>query len=100
MTERTTQHELKVVAPYFDRLLDGTKTFEVRKDDRGFKVGDSLWLREWCPNRGFSGRCLRKRVGFMFRWDDDDLGTLMLNDGTVVMGLTPLHTDVEVRGAW
>ena len=39
-------HELKTDGPVFQALKDGIKTFEIRKDDRGFKVGDELWLRE------------------------------------------------------
>lgn len=42
-------HELKVWPDYFARLADGSKTFEVRKDDRGFQAGDELLLREWDP---------------------------------------------------
>lgn len=40
-------HALKVVAPYFDALADGSKTFEVRRNDRGFQKGDTLVLQEW-----------------------------------------------------
>lgn len=42
-------HELKTVQPYFDAVADGSKTFEIRKNDRGFKVGDRLRLREYNP---------------------------------------------------
>jgi len=33
-----TVHELKTMTEYFAAILDGRKTFELRKDDRGFKV--------------------------------------------------------------
>lgn len=46
-------HELKTWPPYFEEVLNGNKTFEVRKNDRGFKVGDTLVLKEWNPN-GYS----------------------------------------------
>ena len=43
-----TTHELKTVQPYFDAVVKGRKTFEIRKDDRGgYRVGDLLILREW-----------------------------------------------------
>ena len=48
MTQTT--HELKTVNPWFSDIWDGKKNFEVRKDDRGFKVGDILRLREFEPN--------------------------------------------------
>jgi len=40
-------HVLKTVQPYFEALWSGEKRFEVRKNDRGFQVGDSLCLREY-----------------------------------------------------
>lgn len=40
-------HTLKVVSPYFDALVNGAKTFEVRKNDRAYQRGDVLVLREW-----------------------------------------------------
>jgi hypothetical protein len=44
-----TLHELKTWPLYFAAVANGSKPFEVRKDDRGFAVGDVLWLREWDP---------------------------------------------------
>ena len=35
-------HKLKIDKQYLDALLDGTKTFEIRYNDRGYKVGDYL----------------------------------------------------------
>lgn len=48
-------HELKVWPEFFATLADGSKTFEVRKDDRGFRVGDRLFLNEWIPHEGGGG---------------------------------------------
>lgn len=42
-------HHLKTWPEYWDAVCDGTKTFEVRKDDRGFQVGDTLELLRWNP---------------------------------------------------
>ena len=44
-------HDLKCWPHYFQAALDGDKMFEFRENDRGYKVGDILWLREWCPAR-------------------------------------------------
>ena len=40
-------HYLKILPEYFELVKIGKKTFEVRKNDRGFKEGDCLLLREW-----------------------------------------------------
>lgn len=41
-----TLHVLKTDPAVFQRVFIGTKTFEIRKDDRGFKIGDFLQLEE------------------------------------------------------
>lgn len=38
------QHYLKIVDPYYGQVRDGLKTFEVRENDRNFKVGDKVVL--------------------------------------------------------
>lgn len=45
-------HELKIWPMYYEAVIDGRKKFELRKDDRGgYKVGDTLKLREWSPDK-------------------------------------------------
>lgn len=46
-----TTHTIKTAPEHFQALLDGTKTAELRKDDRGFAVGDVLVLREYDNNK-------------------------------------------------
>lgn len=43
------KHELKIWPQYYCRVADGTKTFEVRKNDRGYQPGDTVELIEWDP---------------------------------------------------
>ena len=42
-------HELKSWPEHFTLVRFRLKTFEIRVDDRGFKEGDILLLREWNP---------------------------------------------------
>lgn len=41
-----TEHILKLNERYFDSVANGIKTFEIRKNDRDYKVGDTLVLKE------------------------------------------------------
>lgn len=45
MSERV--HHLKCHPEFFGDVVAGIKTFEVRKDDRGFTEGDELMLYQW-----------------------------------------------------
>jgi ASC-1-like (ASCH) protein len=65
------QHDLKVWPEYFAALIDGRKTFEARKNDRGFKVGDTLLLREYAPGPDeYTGRSMVKTITHMVSGDD------------------------------
>lgn len=39
-------HKLKTDPAVFQAVHGGGKTFEIRKNDRNFQVGDELWLKE------------------------------------------------------
>lgn len=81
-----TVHEIKIVQPHFDNQNDGTKTFELRKDDRPYKVGDTLKLRLWDQERQeFMGRCLHRRVLGILRAKDGD----GIADGYCIMSTRP-----------
>lgn len=61
-------HELKTINPHFEKVWIGEKTFELRKDDRGFEVGDTLLLQEYCPKAGkYLGRTIEKKVAHILR---------------------------------
>lgn len=84
-------HELKTVQPFFDDVVKGRKTFEVRRNDRDFRVGDMLLLREWDPSRDtyVAHDGLREMLP-MFDVVYVYAGELAL-PGHVVMGIRP-HT--------
>jgi hypothetical protein len=67
------EHDLKTWPGPFAAILDGSKPYEIRKDDRGFRVGDTLRLREWHPHTGlgemyggglYTGREVRAKVTY------------------------------------
>jgi hypothetical protein len=58
-------HELKSWPDFFEPVMSGEKTFELRVDDRHFAVGDVLHLREWDDRTGkYTGRSVKKRVTY------------------------------------
>jgi Domain of unknown function (DUF3850) len=42
-------HELRIWPEFFAEVLDGRRSYEYRKDDRNFRVGDILHLQEFSP---------------------------------------------------
>jgi hypothetical protein len=87
-------HDLKVWSSYFESLLDGTKNFEVRFNDRGFKSGHYLRLREWLNNE-YTGRELTKRVTYVLQG-----GLFGLEAGYVALALAAKQSELAaLRGA-
>lgn len=82
-------HELKILPKYYQAVWDGRKNFEIRFDDRGYRVGDRLILKEW--NRGkFTGRSVTVKVKYVYRGD----GTYGIPENIVVMALEWLEAEV------
>ena len=57
-------HELKIWPEFFEPVLNGKKTFEIRIDDRGFKIGDDLLLREY-QSQTYTGREIKKTITYI-----------------------------------
>jgi hypothetical protein len=62
VNEGRTIHELKTWPEYYASVESGEKTFEVRKNDRCFQVGDILHLREYSiETMSYTGKeCFRE----------------------------------------
>jgi hypothetical protein len=59
-------HELRSWPEFFRAVVEGRKRFEIRKDDRGFRVGDCLVLCEWDPKaERYSGDQFAVRVTYL-----------------------------------
>lgn len=55
--------EKKIWPEFFQRILSGDKTFELRLADFACCNGDTLLLREWDPKtKQYTGRFLEKEV--------------------------------------
>jgi len=92
-------HELKTLPHFFEDVLRGDKQFECRNDDRGFRIGDELLLREHDPKEscdgdcrtgcngehGYTGRILHRKVIYVLRGE-----WIGIKQGYCVMGLANL----------
>lgn len=77
-------HTLKTWPAFYSAVIDGSKTFEVREDDRGYAVGDTLHLREWEPEGSgtLTGREATCRVTYILHG-----GRFGIAPHMVVMGI-------------
>ena len=55
-------NEIKIHPEHFADWKAGIKRDELRLNDRDFKVGDTLHLREWGCLRGYTGNGLTTKV--------------------------------------
>lgn len=60
-------HNLKILKPYYEAVAAGDKTFELRKDDRPYRIGDTLVLNEIGAGNEPTGRVIKKKVGCILR---------------------------------
>ena len=66
--------EKKCWPEYFQKIIEGKKTFELRLNDFNISEGDILVLREWDPAiKDYTGRIIEKNVGFVGRWKIEEL---------------------------
>lgn len=83
-------HELKILPEYFEAVTSGRKKFEIRKNDRDYKVGDLLYLREW-NGENFTGDSYKAEVTYITDYAQ--------KDGYVVMGIKVLEKENEIRNS-
>lgn len=83
------EHKLKILSKYYEAILQGKKTFEVRKDDRPFSEGDTLLLQECVtPNGcGYTGREMTVDVTYILRDSE------YVKDGYCIMGIKIISTN-------
>lgn len=74
------KHDLKILPEYFEAVISGRKKFELRKNDRDYKVGDLFVLREWEPDKGYTGRDFIQSIGYILK-DCPEYG---LMDGYII----------------
>ena len=84
MTARSI-HDLKCRPEYFQPLWSGEKRFELRLADRDYRIGDTMDIREWDPDREqYTGRGVGgMKISCILRGP-----VLGLRAGWVILGFT------------
>jgi len=75
-------HDLKIHPEHFKAVCEGSKKAELRVNDRDYKVGDLLLLREYFPEtKEYSGHVTKQRVTHIINCDKfiTDKGIVVLS---------------------
>lgn len=84
------EHRLKIEPAFFEAVISGRKTFEIRKDDRGFQAGDTVTLCEYdstyngyshSEDQKYTGRTTGAVIGYVTAYEQ--------KPGYVVFSLVP-----------
>jgi hypothetical protein len=79
-------HELKTWTEYFQLVSDGIKPFELRKNDRDFRAGHELLLKEYDKNsKKYTGRKLHFKITYVLGGSKSE--HFGLKEGYCIMGL-------------
>lgn len=69
------EHELKIAPCYFEAVISGDKTFEIRDNsDRGFQNGDTVYLREYDSRyladvAAYTGRSCNAKITYVTNYE-------------------------------
>lgn len=86
-------HKLKILPHFFHDVREERKTFEVRKNDRDFKIGDELILEEFVPYNYLAGEWPEHYTGHMCRREVTYIlrgGQFGIAEDTVILGIKPI----------
>lgn len=81
-------HDVKLGTTFFDDVKTGRKTFELRKNDREYKEGDTIVMHEY-KDGTTTGRTIEKKIVYML---EDFTG---LEDGYCILGLGEVKAGEE-----
>lgn len=83
--------EKKILPCYFEDVISGIKTFEIRKDEDNIQPGDTLLLKEW-DGQGYTGREALFNVNYVLR----NIPEYGLMKGYCIIGISSLACASEV----
>ena len=82
--------EKKILPEYYRQVLSHRKTFEIRKDDSDYEVGDVLLLKEW-DGEQYTGHQTKREITYILR---EVPGTKYgLKEGFCILAIQPMGWD-------
>ena len=78
--------EKKILPGYFKAVAKELKTFEIRKDEEDYQVGDILVLKEW-NGTNYTGRKCARRITYILRGEK----RFGLMEGYCILALKPVN---------
>ncbi|GMQ56769.1 DUF3850 domain-containing protein [Vallitalea sediminicola] len=78
-------HNLKIKGNYIKAIIYGNKTFEVRKDDRNFNIGDILILNEINTKGLYTGFNIKVKVTYILGRKEEE--KQFVKKGYVILGI-------------
>ena len=84
-------HSIKIAPMYYHDIVTGRKTFELRKNDRGYRVGDFLELMEFKAGKT-TGRVTYAIITYMLE------SYTGLKDGYCILGIMIDKSETDNRG--
>lgn len=64
-------HQLKIAPEFYEAVITGKKKFEIRKNDRDFKVGDAFVLREY-KNHSYTGKYVLGTISYITDYEQKE----------------------------
>lgn len=81
-------HELKILPKYYKAQIEGKKNFEIRKNDRNYRIGDWIALKEYDPQtKKFTGQSFIAEITYITNYQQ--------KDGYVVLGTKHIEEWVD-----
>ena len=83
MKRKPVVHELKTWTEFYDDILSGFKTFDVRKNDRDFQIGDIVCFMDWDKEKDeYLGSKTRYKISYILYG-----GQFGIEQGYCVLGI-------------
>ena len=79
------EHKIKLSSKYFDDVKSGRKSFEIRKNDRNYRVNDILIMQEYTESGEYTDRYIEAVIIYILECN-------YLKDGYVALGIEVLMT--------